>query len=96
MRKKGTYRDASRPDLVLLDLNLPGKGGHQILGELKSDLELKEVPIVIYTSSLADKDVKTSYRLGANAYVRKPIDVDEFFEVVSTIERFWLGTALLP
>lgn len=94
--RKGAYHDARRPDLILLDLNIPGKDGHQILGELKNDPELKEVPVVIYTSSVAHKDIKSSYRLGANSYVRKPIDMEEFFEVISSIESFWLGTAILP
>ena len=96
LRRGGAHRDARRPHLILLDLNIPGKDGHQVLGELKSDPYLTEVPVVIYTSSTATKDVKTCYQLGANAYVRKPTDVADLFDVVSSIESFWLRTAILP
>lgn len=96
LRQADAFRDAVRPDLIMLDLNLPGKDGHQILRELKSDPELKEIPVVIYSGSAAQKDVRLSYRLGGNCYVRKPVDLDDFFGVISSIERFWLGTALLP
>ena len=96
LRRRGIYESAPRPDLILLDLNIPRRDGHQVLGDLKSDPELREIPVIIFTSSSAPKEVKTSYRLGANAYVRKPIDIDEFFEVVASIENFWLGTAALP
>lgn len=93
---RGAHTDARRPHLILLDLNIPGKAGHHVLDQLKSDPNLKEVPVVIYTSSTAPKDVTTSYRLGANAYVSKPIDLTDIFDVVSSIERFWLRTATLP
>jgi CheY-like chemotaxis protein len=96
LRRRGAHEGARCPDLILLDLNIPGKEGHEVLGELRNDPEFKELPVIIYTSSSAPKDVKTSYRLGANAYVRKPTDIEEFFDVISSIESFWLKTALLP
>jgi CheY-like chemotaxis protein len=80
----------------MLDVNLPGRDGHQVLRELKDDPELKEVPVVIYSGSAAQKDIRLAYRLGGNCYVRKPVDLEEFFGVVSSIESFWLSTALLP
>ncbi len=96
LRRKASYGNASRPDLIMLDLNLPGRDGHQVLRELKSDPELKEVPVLIYSGSAAQKDVRLAYRLGGNCYIRKPVDLEDFFGVVASIERFWLGTALLP
>jgi chemotaxis family two-component system response regulator Rcp1 len=96
LRRKGGFPDAVRPDLIMLDLNLPGRDGHQVLREVKGDPELKEVPVVIYSGSGAQKDIKLSYRLGGNCYIRKPVELDEFLGVVASIERFWLGTALLP
>jgi CheY-like chemotaxis protein len=80
----------------MLDLNLPGRDGHQVLRELKGDPELKEVPVLIYSGSASQNDVRLAYRLGGNCYVQKPLDLEEFFGVVSSIESFWLGTALLP
>jgi two-component system, chemotaxis family, response regulator Rcp1 len=96
LRRNGTFDGVVRPDLIVLDLDLPGKDGHQVLKELKDAPELKEIPVVIYTGSSAEKDVRLSYRLGASCYIRKPVDLDEFLGVVSSIERFWLGTASLP
>jgi CheY-like chemotaxis protein len=94
-RKEG-FQDSVRPDLIMLDLNLPGRDGHQVLRDLKDDPDLKEVPVLIYSGSAAQKDVRLAYRLGGNCYIRKPVELDEFFGVVASIERFWLGTALLP
>lgn len=96
VRRKGSFHDAVLPDLIMLDLNLPGKDGHEVLRELKGDRKLKEIPVVVYTGSGAQKDVKLSYQLGGNCYVRKPVDLEEFLGVVASIERFWLGAALLP
>ena len=90
------FQDAARPDLIMLDLNLPGRDGHYVLRELKEDPDLREVPVVIYSGSAAQRDVRLAYRLGGNCYIRKPVELDEFFDVVASIERFWLGTALLP
>src|SRR2546429_2473039 len=92
LRRKGSFSDAVRPDLIMLDLNLPGRDGHQVLRELRADPEWQDVPVVIYSGSSAQNDIKLSYRLGGNCYVRKPVDLDDFFAVVSSIESFWLGT----
>uniref|UniRef100_Q028L3 Response regulator receiver protein n=1 Tax=Solibacter usitatus (strain Ellin6076) TaxID=234267 RepID=Q028L3_SOLUE len=96
LRRTAGYTDSVRPDLIMLDLNLPGRDGHQVLKELKNDPDLKEVPVVIYSGSAMQRDVKLAYRLGGNCYIRKPVDLEEFFGVVASIERFWLNTALLP
>lgn len=85
-----------RPHLIVLDLNIPGKDGYQILQEIKTDPELRDVPVVIFTSSALQRDVKTAYQMYANSFVRKPNDVDEFFKAVASIERFWTHTAVLP
>jgi chemotaxis family two-component system response regulator Rcp1 len=86
---------AIRPDLVLLDLNLPRKDGREVLQELKEDDALRHIPVVILTTSQADQDIQQSYRLHANAFVTKPVDLDQFFEVVRSLEHFWLETAKL-
>lgn len=86
----------SRPHLIVLDLNIPGKSGYDVLRELKEDPELCELPVVIFTSSTAQKDVHTAYRLHANSFVRKPVDLDEFFAVIGSLQRFWVETAILP
>ncbi len=96
LRRTEAYPDAVRPDLIMLDLNLPGRDGHHVLKELKDDPDLKEVPVVIYSGSAVPRDVRLAYRLGGNCYIRKPVDLEEFFGVVASIERFWLNTALLP
>ena len=85
-----------RPHLIVLDLNIPGMNGYEVLEQVKQDADLKEVPVVIFSSSGAARDVKTAYRLQANSFVRKPVDVDEFFSAVASIERFWTRTASLP
>lgn len=84
-----------QPDLILLDLNLPRCDGREVLRRVKSDPSLAHIPIVILTTSSADSDVRACYRLGTNAYVIKPVDLDRFFAVIGAIERFWLGTARL-
>lgn len=84
------------PDLILLDLNLPGWDGKGFLKEVKSDNRLKKIPVIILSTSNADNDVAESYRLNANCYVVKPLDIDQFFEKIKRIEAFWLDTVLLP
>ncbi len=96
LRRQGSHSEAPRPDIVLLDLNIPGKDGHEVLREIKGDPALREIPVVIYTSSSAPKDIQLAYRLGSNCYVRKPIDADGFFHVMSSIESFWLNIVSLP
>ena len=83
-------QDSDRPDLVLLDLNLPRKDGREILGEIKADEDLRTIPVVVLTTSEADEDIARSYELGANAYVTKPVDFDRFIEVVRTIDDFFV------
>jgi CheY-like chemotaxis protein len=90
LRKQGKYSAAVRPDLILLDLNLPRKNGREVLEEIKQDPALQHIPIVILTTSQAEQDVLESYRLRANAYVTKPVDLDQFLKVVGSIEEFWL------
>lgn len=88
--------DGGRPDLVLLDLNLPGMSGHEVLAAIKSDPELRIVPVVVLSTSSAEQDVRRSYELGANIYVTKPVDFDRFAAVVKQIEEFFLTVARLP
>jgi CheY-like chemotaxis protein len=88
--------DAHRPDLVLLDLNLPGKGGREVLAEIKSDEDLRRIPVVVLTTSRADEDIQQAYHLNANCYVTKPMDLDEFIGAVRAVMDFWLRTAELP
>ena len=90
LRKEGKFGAAVRPDLILLDLNLPKKNGREVLEEVKRDPALQHIPIVILTTSQAEQDVLESYRLRANAYVTKPVDLDQFLKVVGSIEEFWL------
>jgi CheY-like chemotaxis protein len=90
LRRQNQFEDAVRPDLILLDLNLPRKGGHEVLGEIKEDSSLKHIPVVILTTSQADQDILTSYRLRANAFVTKPVDLEQFLKVIRSIEEFWL------
>jgi CheY-like chemotaxis protein len=96
LRRQGRYREAIRPDLILLDLNLPRKDGREVLAELKADPELRSIPVVVLTSSDAEKDVVRSYDLGANCYVTKPVDLDQFASVVRAIEDFWFVVVKLP
>lgn len=85
-----------KPDLVLLDLNLPGKDGHDVLNEMRSEPELRRIPVVVLTSSADEKDILNSYDLGANAFVTKPVGLDGWLEVVRTIEGFWFSLVRLP
>jgi chemotaxis family two-component system response regulator Rcp1 len=96
LQKKGEYADATRPDLILLDLNLPKKGGREVLEEIKQDEKLKRIPVVILTVSRAEEDVLHSYNLHANCYITKPVDFAKFMEVVKAIESFWLTIVKLP
>ncbi len=96
LRREGPYANTPRPDLILLDLNLPGKDGRAVLAEIKVDDELRDIPVVVVTGSSAPADVVQSYRLHANAYVTKPIDAQAFLEAVNSIERFWLQIVRLP
>lgn len=96
LRKEGKYGAATRPDLILLDLNLPKKDGREVLGEIKVDEELKTIPVVILTTSRAEQDIRKSYGLHANCYVTKPVDLDRFMTVVRSIEDFWLTVVTLP
>ena len=90
------YEDRPRPDLILLDLNLPKKDGREVLQEIKSDPDLAAIPVVVLTTSEAEQDILKSYQLHANCYVSKPVDFDHFSEIVSSIESFWLTIVKLP
>jgi len=96
LRREGQYADVPRPDLVLLDLNLPGKDGREVLAEMKSDPNLKTIPVVVLTTSQADEDVLKSYNLGANCFISKPVGMEEFAKVVNSIEDFWFIIVRLP
>jgi CheY-like chemotaxis protein len=96
MRRTGAHAEAPRPDLVLLDLNLPRKDGREVLAEVKSDEQLRRIPIVVLTTSKAEEDVLRSYDLHANAYVTKPVDFERFIEVVRQIDEFFVSVVKLP
>jgi CheY-like chemotaxis protein len=96
LRREGSHADAVRPDLILLDLNLPRRDGREVLAEIKSDPTLKEIPVVVLTTSQADEDILRSYQLHANAYVTKPVDYDRFISVVRQIDEFFANVAKLP
>jgi CheY-like chemotaxis protein len=96
LRGEGTYAATTRPDLILLDLNLPKKDGREVLAELKADLELRRIPVVVMTTSSASSDVIKSYDLHANCYLTKPVEIDEFITVVQSIKSFWLQIVRLP
>ena len=96
LRKQGNYTDARRPDLILLDLNLPGKDGREVLSEIKADPALLRIPVVILTSSEAEEDIMTSYNHHANCYITKPLDLDKFIEIVKAIQDFWISVVTLP
>lgn len=94
--RRGPYRDAPRPDLILLDLNLPKYDGRQLLQKIKSDPDLARIPVVVLTTSSADEDILRSYQLHANAYVTKPVDLDQFISAVRQIDEFFLQVVRLP
>lgn len=96
LRRHGPHDQAPRPDLILLDLNLPGRNGHEILEEIRADSVLRAIPVVILSTSGAERDVKKAYSLGASSYVSKPMDVEAFTAAIHSIEDFWFGTAQLP
>jgi len=96
LRKESNYKNAARPDLVLLDLNLPRKDGRQVLSEIKNDPDLKSIPVIVLTTSEADADILKSYGLGGNCYVTKPVGLDQFTKVVQGIEDFWFRVVKLP
>ena len=96
LRREGAYADAPRPDLILLDLNLPRKDGREVLAEVKGDPDLRRIPVVVLTTSSAEEDISRSYDLHANAYVTKPVDFERFIEVVRQIDEFFVTVVKLP
>ena len=96
LRRENRFAQAPRPDLILLDLNLPRKDGREVLTELKGDPSLKRIPVVVLTTSRAERDVLRAYDLNANCYITKPVDFNQFLEVVRSIEHFWLTVVTLP
>lgn len=96
LRRQGRYASAARPDIILLDLNLPKKDGREVLEEIKNDESLKIIPVVVLTTSRDEQDIVRSYNLHANCYVTKPVDLGQFLEVVKTIEDFWFTIVVLP
>jgi CheY-like chemotaxis protein len=96
LRREGRYADSPRPDLILLDLNLPKKDGREVLAEIKIDDALNLIPVVVLTTSSAEEDIMRTYKLHANAYVTKPVDFKQFLRVISAIEQFWLAVVTLP
>ena len=96
LRKKPPYEDQTEPDLILFDLNLPKLDGREVLETIKSDINLKRIPVVILSTSNAEQDIINSYNLHVNCYLNKPVDFDSFFEMIKKIEDFWLRTAVLP
>ena len=96
LHREGPYADSPRPDLILLDLQLPRKNGREVLAEIKGDHNLRRIPVVVMTTSSAEKDIFESYNLHANCYITKPIDLDEFIGAVRKIEDFWLTIVKLP
>ncbi len=96
LRREGKFSNVPSPDIILLDLNLPGKDGREVLKEIKEDNELKMIPVVILTTSKAEEDILKSYDLHANSYITKPVDFDQFIRVIKSIENFWLDIVKLP
>lgn len=96
LHRQGEYADAPRPDLILLDLNLPKKDGREVLAEIKSSPDLATIPVVILTTSAAEEDILKSYQLHANCYVTKPVGLEEFIGIIKLIESFWLAAVKLP
>ncbi len=96
LQRAGKYANAPRPDLILLDLNLPKKDGREVLGEIKKDLDLKRIPVVVLTTSDDEKDILKAYNLHVNAYIKKPVDLEQFMRIVEAVEEFWLTVVKLP
>ncbi|MBY0432327.1 MAG: response regulator [Rhodospirillales bacterium] len=96
LRREPPFTEAPAPDLILLDLNMPRKDGREVLRDIKNDPALKEIPTVILTTSDVDRDIVSSYRLGANSFITKPVDVDQFFEAIRSIQHYWFSIVQLP
>ena len=96
LRREREHTGAPRPDLILLDLNLPRKSGREVLQEIKADPEFQRIPVVVLTTSQAEEDIARAYDLKANCFITKPVDLDQFFNVIKTIEDFWLTVVKLP
>jgi len=96
LRNKGDFVDAPRPDLILLDLNLPKKDGREVLAEIKSDDRLLQIPVVVLTTSQSEEDILKVYKLKANCYISKPVNLDQFVKVVKSIDNFWFNVVKLP
>ena len=96
LKRENSYAEAPRPDLILLDLNLPRKDGREVLAELKLDPDLRTIPVVVLTTSKDDKDISQAYQLQANCYIAKPVDFEQFVSALRAIEHFWLEVAALP
>jgi two-component system, chemotaxis family, response regulator Rcp1 len=96
LRRMGAYKTSPRPDLILLDLNMPRKNGHEVLAEIKLDPQLKHIPVVMLTTSQAEDDLARAYANHVNCYIRKPVDFESFVEVVRGIEQFWFTIVTLP
>jgi len=96
LKKEGKFANAPRPDLILLDLNLPKKDGREVLEEIKADKSLRRIPVVILTTSNSEEDILRAYNLNGNCYITKPVDLEKFFYVVKSIENFWLSLVTLP
>lgn len=96
LHRRGEHAAAVRPDLIILDLNLPKRNGHEVLADIKDDPDLRRIPVAVLTTSAAEADVVASYDLGANCYLTKPVDVGQFLRVVQSIEEFWFGVVRLP
>jgi two-component system, chemotaxis family, response regulator Rcp1 len=96
LRREGPFADAPRPDLILLDFNLPRKDGREVLGEIKGDQDLQLIPVVVLTTSKAEEDVLRSYRLHANCFISKPVEFSSFATIIQSIENFWFSVVTLP
>jgi CheY-like chemotaxis protein len=96
LRREGRYSGAPRPDLILLDLNLPKKDGREVLAEVKADPQLRRIPVVVLTTSRAEEDVLRAYDLHANCYVTKPVGLEQFMQVIKNIDEFWIEVVVLP
>lgn len=96
LRQESPYQDAPRPDLILLDLNIPKKDGREVLTEIRADPKLARIPVVVLTTSAAEQDILRAYELNANCYITKPVDFDQFVDIVRSIESFWLTIVKLP
>jgi chemotaxis family two-component system response regulator Rcp1 len=94
--RRGAYREAPRPDLIMLDLNLPKKDGREVLAVIKNDAELKSIPVVVITTSKSEEDIVKSYNLHANCYITKPVRLTQFFDVIKNVEDFWFTIVKLP